>query len=70
MDQNQFETALDSLIAAYGRKVTAEIDAASCGTRFDWRKAHQASDAYQEARDAFIAEVFASPPAAPASPRA
>lgn len=65
MDRDRFETALDALIAAHGRKVRAAIDAASCGTDFDWKKAHEAADAFLDARDAFLAEVFAPPPGAP-----
>jgi hypothetical protein len=65
MDRDHFETGLDTLIAAHGRKIRAGIDAAACGTRWDWNKSHEAEDAYQEAREAFLAEVFAPPPAAP-----
>lgn len=62
MNREHFETALDRLIAAYDRKVSAEIDAANCRTRLDWKKAHEADESYQEARDAFLAEVFPSHP--------
>jgi len=65
MDRDQIETGLDTVIAAHGRKVRAGIDAAACGTRSDWKELHEAEDAYLDAREAFLAEVFASPPAAP-----
>jgi hypothetical protein len=65
MDREQFEAALDDLIAAHGRKVRAGIDAAACGTRSDWLASHKADDAYLEAHDAFLDEVFARPPPAP-----
>jgi hypothetical protein len=65
MDRDRFETSLDVLIAAHGRKVRAGIDAACCGTRLDWIKSHEADEAYLDARDAFLSEVFAPPPAAP-----
>lgn len=60
MDREQFGTALDELIQAYDRKVCAEIDAGNCRTPRDWKKAHEAEDAYLGARDAFVAEVFAA----------
>lgn len=63
MDRDQFETGLDRVIAAHGRKVRAGIDAAACGTRSDWNESHRADDAYAEAREAFSAEVFAPRPA-------
>ena len=65
MDRDRFESALEALIAAHGRKVRAGIDAAACGTRWDWGKSHEADDAYLEAHEAFLAEVFAPPPALP-----
>lgn len=65
MDRDRFEAGLNMVIAAHGRKVRAGIDAASCGTRWDWNKSHEADDAYLEAREAFLVEVFAPPPAAP-----
>jgi hypothetical protein len=64
MDRDQFEAGLDAVIAAHGRKVRAGIDAAACGTRWDWNKSHDADDAYLEAHEAFLVEVFAPPPAA------
>lgn len=62
MDRDRFESALDRLIAAHGRKVCAEIDAGACRTSRDFQKMHQAGDAFVEARDAFLEEVFAPPP--------
>jgi hypothetical protein len=64
MDRDTFEAALNALIAAYGTKVRAGIDAAACGTRWDWDKSHEADDAYLDAHEAFLAKVFAPPPAA------
>lgn len=58
IDRDQFESALDRVIAAHGRKVRAAIDAAACGTRRDWQRSHDAEIAYLEARDAFMDEVF------------
>ncbi|MEP7120186.1 MAG: hypothetical protein ABJE95_04710 [Byssovorax sp.] len=66
MDRDTFETRLSVLIAAYGTKVRSGIDAASCGTRRDWHKSHEANDAYLDAHEAFLTEVFAPPPVAPA----
>jgi hypothetical protein len=60
MDRDQFEDRLDRVIAAHDRKVRAGIDACACGTRRDWERSHEADDAYLEAREAFIEEVFAS----------
>ncbi len=57
------EAGLEAVIAAYGRKVRAGIDAAACGTRWDWDKSHEADDAYLEAHEAFLVEVFTPPPA-------
>src|SRR5689334_9430507 len=62
MDRDRFETSLDRLISAHDRKVCTEIDAGACRTRYDYDKMHRASDAYDEARDAFLDEVFAPPP--------
>jgi hypothetical protein len=64
MDRDHFEAALDTVIAAHGRKVRAGIDAAACGTRWDWNKSRESDDAYLEAHEAFLVEVFA-PPVAP-----
>lgn len=66
MEREMFEARLDALIAAHGTKVRAGIDAAACGTRWDWQKSHEAGDAYLDAREAFVAEVFAPPPPPPA----
>jgi hypothetical protein len=65
MDRDTFEARLSALIAAYGTKVRAGIDAAACGTRWDWDKSHEADDAYLDAHEAFLAEVFAPPPTLP-----
>lgn len=65
MDRDTFEVRLNALIAAHGSKVRAGIDAAACGTRWDWQKSHEAEDAYLDAHEAFLVEVFAPPPAAP-----
>jgi hypothetical protein len=65
MDRDRFETGLDRLISAHDRKVCAEIDAGACRTSRDYDRAHKARGAYDEARDAFLAEVFAPPVAAP-----
>jgi len=65
MDPDRFEAALDHVIAAHDRKVCAEIDAGACRTSSDYRRMHDARDTY-EAREAFLAEVFAPPPPAPA----
>lgn len=61
MDRDRFESALDRVIAAHGRKVRAGIDAAACGTRRDWEQSRAAEDAYLRARDAFIDEVLGVP---------
>jgi hypothetical protein len=66
MDRDTFEAALGVLTAAYGAKIRAGIDAAACGTRWDWDKSHEADDAYLDAHEAFLTNVFAPPPAAPA----
>jgi hypothetical protein len=65
MDRDHFETRMDAVIAAHGRKVRAGIDAATCGTRWDWNQSHEADDAYLDMREAFLDDVFAPPPAAP-----
>ena len=65
MDRDTFEAGLNALIAAHGTKVCAGIDAAACGTRWDWDKSHEAADAYLDAHEAFLVKVFAPPPAAP-----
>lgn len=70
MDRDRFESALDRVIAAHGRKVCAEIDAGACRTPRDFQKMHQAGDAFIEARDAFLEEVFAPPPTPPPPPPA
>ena len=49
---------LDDLVAAHGRQVRAEIDAGACRTSLDFARMHEARDAYSEARDAFVEEVF------------
>jgi len=64
MDRDTFEAGLNALIAAHGTKVRAGIDAAACGTRWDWDKSHEADDAYLDAHEAFLAKVVAPPPAA------
>ena len=66
MDRDTFEVRLNALIAAYGTKVRAGIDAAACGTRWDWNRSHEADHAYLDAHEAFRVEVFAPPPAEPA----
>ena len=66
MERDTFEARLSVLIAAYGTKVRAGIDAAVCGTRWDWDRSHEADDAYLDAHEAFLTEVFAPPPAPPA----
>ena len=58
MDRDQSEAMLDHLIAAHSRKVCAEIDAGACRTARDFARMHEARDAFAEAHDAFIAEVF------------
>jgi hypothetical protein len=58
MDREQFESMLDSVIAAHSRKVCAEIDAGACRTSLDFARMHKARDAFAEARDAFVDEVF------------
>ena len=65
MDKDTFEVRLSNLISAHGSKVRAGIDAAACGTRWDWKKSHEADDAYLDAHEVFLVEVFAPPPAAP-----
>ena len=65
MDRDTFEVRLRDLIAAHGSKVRAGIDAAACGTRWDWKKSHEADDVYLDVHEAFLAEVFAPPPAPP-----
>jgi len=62
MDRDRFESALGDLISAHDRKVCAEIDAGACRTARDFDKMHRARDAYAEAHDAFLDEVFAPPP--------
>lgn len=68
MDRDSFESALGHLIAAHDRKVCAEIDAGACRTAHDYDKMHRARDAFAEAHDAFLDEVFAPPPPPPAPP--
>ncbi len=63
IDRDRLEHALDRLLAAYGRKVRAAIDAGAGGTRADFVRSHRAEDAYWEARAAFFAEVCGPPPA-------
>ncbi len=41
MDRDRFESALDRVIAAHGRKVCAEIDAGACRTPRDFQKMHR-----------------------------
>ena len=65
MDRDTFEVRLRDLVAAHGSTVRAGIDAAACGTRWDWDKSHEADDVYLDVHEAFLAEVFAPPPAAP-----
>jgi hypothetical protein len=65
MDRDCVESALDRLISMHDRKVCAEIDAGACQTSWDYRRMHEARDAYEEARDAFLDEVFATPPPPP-----
>jgi len=65
MDREQFESALDRLVGAHRRKVCAATDAGACQTPYDWKKSREADDAYEEARDRFLAEVFAPPPPVP-----
>jgi hypothetical protein len=65
MDRDHFEAGLDRLISAHDRKVCAEIDAGACRTSSDYARMHRARDAYEEAREAFLDEVFALPPPAP-----
>jgi hypothetical protein len=59
MDRDRFDAVLDRVIKAHGRKVRAGIDAAACGTRYDWDTSHEADDAYEEARGAFTDKVLA-----------
>lgn len=65
MDRDRFEAGLNAVIAAHGTKIRAGIDAAACGTRRDWDRSHEADDAYLDAHEAFLVEVFAPPPAPP-----
>jgi hypothetical protein len=48
----EVESALDAFESAVDRKVCAQIDAGACGTSHDWRKAHEAEEKAEEAREA------------------
>ena len=56
MDKNslswELESALDAFESAVDRKVCAQIDAGSCGTSWDWKKAHEAEENADKARKA------------------
>lgn len=43
------EHELDELLRLKDRAVRRDIDAATCGTRYDWRRADEAEDALSEA---------------------
>ena len=54
MTRDEVESVLDELIRAHGKSVRAAIDAGCCQTDWDYRKAHEAKDAYNELYEATV----------------
>lgn len=48
---------LDQLLSLHAKMIKAQIDAGACGTRTDFRRAHEAEESYYDAYEAVSVRI-------------